>query len=113
VDEAVTAASELARARDDLAWLSAHGALAGVAAIIRERRQQIEQHGHDAQHDDEIFEGDADLELGGYAYGQLRDIGYGVADNPQRDLTRAGSLCAAELDRIGRKGRLVTPEDPK
>jgi hypothetical protein len=70
----VTAASELARARDDLAWLSAHGALAGVAVVIRERRTQIER-GDDPP----------------TAYAAESEIGFG-------NYAKAAALIAAELD---------------
>jgi hypothetical protein len=70
----VTAASELARARDDLAWLSAHGALAGVAAIIAERRAMAER---------------GDPPPREYAAEGALNFG---------ETAQAGALCAAELD---------------
>ena len=70
----MTAASELAKARDDLAWLSAHGALTGVAAIIAERRKQIER---------------GDDTSGTYAAETALDFG---------EWAKAGALIAAVLD---------------
>ena len=70
----MTAASELARARDDLAWLSAHGALTGVAAIIAERRAAVER----GDEPPTAHAAESELDSGNYA--------------------RAAALIAAELD---------------
>ena len=70
----MTAASDLAKARDDLAWLSAHDALAGVAAIIRERRAAVER----GDEPPTAYAAETELDSGSYAV--------------------AGALIAAELD---------------
>jgi len=91
-------------AYDDLAWLHEHGALAGVAEVIRERRRQIEAIGWTPELDD------------AQAYGSLatkaatrvnklraarRD---GTADigSDEEHLREAGALLAAEIDRLNR-----------
>jgi hypothetical protein len=95
------------QADNDLFWLSEHGALAGVAAIIRERRRQIERLGWTAEHDD----AHADGALAETAYRCLeemfddRESGRAGPGDDDRRLRSAGALAAAEIDRIGRSRR--------
>lgn len=98
---------------DDLNYLEEHGALAGVAEVIRERRRQIEQLGytvaHDGtEHDDGNLVYRAAARLG---FAQL-DRAAGTADpaSDERWLREAGALAAAEIDRLG---RLLAPDDPR
>jgi hypothetical protein len=98
--------SEYGGAARDLAWLTDHSALAGVAEIIAERRRQIEA-GH-------TVAGDAEKR----AYGGLvADAAFNLmtldrkrstaedsnlpaaAAADELELRRAGALIAAEIDR--------------
>ena len=94
---------EFAAARSDLSWLAQHGALAGVAEILRERRHQIEDYeytpGHDREkHADGWLVTQADAETTAAIVGTGEGI-YGPAD-VERGMRRAGALVAAEIDRI-------------
>jgi hypothetical protein len=95
---------ELRDAYDDLAWLSSHDALGGVAEILQERRRQIEM-GHTAECDDVLTEGGLVV----WAEGFLRDgvraaRRNGIADigSDEHALRAAGALAAAEMDRMDR-----------
>ena len=101
--------SDLEVARDDLGWLDEHGALAGVAEIIRERRRQIELYDWTVEHDDQHAQGW--LIMGALArvtqlYSEILDgtAGYPEAEAAMRE---AGAMFAAETDRIN---RMLTPE---
>lgn len=94
---------EFAAARSDLSWLAQHGALAGVAEILRERRHQIEDYEHTPAHDREHHAdgwliSQADSETTAAIVGTAEGI-YGPAD-VERHARRSGALCAAEIDRI-------------
>ena len=65
---------QIAKTRDDLTWLAAHDAFRGVAAIIAERRKQVERGDGPPTANDLACE----LDFGHYA--------------------SAGALIAAELD---------------
>lgn len=67
----------------DLAWLARHGALAGVAEVIAERRRQAER-----------GDGHAD----GWLRGSL-DAWLACGDWDRQGLREAGALIAAEIDR--------------
>jgi hypothetical protein len=106
------APQELSDAADGLVWLSARGALAGVAEIIRERRRQIGR-GWTREHDDEAH-GDGFLALMAAAASGLvdRNRREGLAD-PAADeelLRKTGALAAAEIDRLA---RAFTPQEGK
>jgi hypothetical protein len=96
--------SEYGEAARDLAWLTDHSALAGVAEIIAERRRQIEA-GHTIAEDTRkrAYGGllaDAHFHLARVdsQRSATADGGYLVAaDEP--GLRRAGALIAAEIDR--------------
>lgn len=68
-------AEMLTQAIADLGYLGSHGALAGVAAVIAERRRQVER---------------GDGPPGEYAAESALNFG---------ESARAGALCAAEIDR--------------
>lgn len=68
---------EIAEVRDAVTWLAAHGALTGVAAIVRERRNLLERHAGSPTR----------LDVEGA-------LGSGM-------LARAGALIAAEIDQEG------------
>lgn len=94
---------EFAIARSDLSWLAQHGALAGVAEILRERRHQIEDHGwtpaHDReQHEDSWLVHRAQQEAMSAHVG-LADGFYGPAD-VERHMARSAATAAAEIDRL-------------
>jgi len=95
------------QADNDLFWLSEHGALAGAAAVLAERRRQIEKLGWTPEHDD----AHADGALAQTAYRCLeelfedRDSGRAGAGGDDRRLRSAGALAAAEIDRLGRSKR--------
>jgi hypothetical protein len=98
---------------DDLNYLEEHGALAGVAEVIRERRWQIEQLGYDADHDsgchaDGGLVHHAAVQLG---FAQVERVS-GTADpaSDESRMRKAGALAAAEIDRLG---RLLAPDDPR
>jgi hypothetical protein len=87
---------------EDLHYLESQGALAGVAEIIRERRHQIEQ-GHTPEHDREHRQQGTLVYMAG---GQAEKCRYrrmeGLADpaGDERAMAKAGSLAAAEIDRL-------------
>lgn len=87
------AVTTLSKAEADLGWLEQFGALEGVAAIIAERRRQIEVKGyddeHDQQHDPRQLAAMAVLRLPVY---QNQVITHG-------NLAQAGALVAAAIDR--------------
>lgn len=95
----------LAAAVADLTWLAEEGALAGVAAIINERRRAIEVHRYELLHDDGHHTG-ALVSMAMFhatRLGDLRKIG--IADPARSDedhVRTAAALMAAELDRLGR-----------
>lgn len=90
---------------------------AGMIAIKAERRRQIAEEGWTAEHDD------------AYRLGELLSAAHAYADEPgakgvppgswpwsslwwkpgskARDLTKAGALCLAELDRMARRGAVA------
>jgi hypothetical protein len=83
----------------DLIWLQSHGALGGVAAVIRERRRQIEQLGYDTAHDDRH-----DLaELAFWSADRARRAASDIIPTAQRKLAQAAALAAAEIDRLARQ----------
>ena len=101
---------ELERAARDLGWLYVNGALAGVAAVMAERRRQIGKLGWTPEHGD----GQGDGGLANIAYRCLgevfenRESGQGDPGDEERLLRNAGALAAAEIDRVIRareKGR--------
>lgn len=69
------AAHLLAQAVADLGYLGSHGALAGVAAVIAERRRQVDAK---VEHENTAYAAEGALDFGEYA--------------------RAGALCAAVID---------------
>lgn len=88
----------------NLAWLDDHEALAGVAEVIRERRRQIEQLGHTAEHDDEHTRGQL-LQFARARIAQAaREVHGGTGGYPEQEeaLRQAGALYAAEIDRLNR-----------
>lgn len=95
--------TDVAQAYDDLAWLREHGALDGVAEIIRERRRQIEKLGYTPEQDRQRY---ADGWLMGLASRQLsrcdmreRDGLAGPGDR-EHAMAACGALAAAEIDRL-------------
>lgn len=94
----------LAVAMDDLVALEAHGALAGVAEILRERRRQIEAKGYTARHDDSLDGQELIAEASNRLAELTRQQAEGTAGYPEYDTAyrQAGALLAAEIDRLGR-----------
>lgn len=97
--------SSWSQAVRDLAWLEDHDAVTGVAAVIAERRRQVEQLGYDAAHDREHH---ADGWLLGEAMQRAAVAGYMARHDPVPDVistrqeaAEAGALLAAEIDRLG------------
>jgi hypothetical protein len=80
------------RTYDDLAWLDDHGALNGVAAVIAERRRQLEMSGHGLAEDDR-YDGQELLGVARYCI---------TLPANRVEVAQAGALCAAELDRLAR-----------
>jgi hypothetical protein len=95
----------------------------GIQLIAEERERQISQEGWTDANDDE--HGFGELALAGAAYalsgiedfadrplrGEIRRLFPWSLDwlkprNPVRDLTRAGALIAAEIDRLQRAGKV-------
>lgn len=107
--------AEIVEAIGSIGYLAQHGALAGVAAVIRERRRQIEDKGHTVEHDDGhadgwLSDGAARSRLSGLRSsraeldGRVEVLVSGV-NGPGFDeemLREAGALCAAEIDRLNR-----------
>jgi len=95
-------------AQEDLVHLANHGALAGVAEVIRERRRQVEK-GYTAVHDDAANPDGGLMSLAedvlAFAIQDRRD-GTASPAGDEEGLREAGALCAAEIDRLN---RLVTP----
>lgn len=95
----------ICEAADDLAWLADHGALGGVAEILRERRRQVEALRHTPEADDRNGEDGwmatrARFELGRMLHSRVN----GTADpaTDEESLRKAGALCAAEMTRLQR-----------
>lgn len=93
----------VAQAQADIAWLERQGAAEGVAAIIAERRRQIEAMAWSRSHDD-IAHTDGWL---GWQAGVKAILGsYMVQHDPfgNKDSTdefaESGAMAAAEIDRI-------------
>jgi hypothetical protein len=78
------------RTYDDLAYLDECGALDGVAAIIAERRRQMEVSGHALEADDR------------FGRQELLGVARYCITSPAvpAEVAQAGALCAAELDRL-------------
>ena len=94
-----------AQAQADLAWLERHGAVEGVAAIVAERRKQVEVLGYTPAHDAAQHE---DGWLGWQAGSRAVVAQYMVAHDPKGnkdssdEFAEAGALAAAEIDRLTR-----------
>jgi len=97
----------LKTAYDDLAWLSEHGALAGVAEILHERRRQIEVKGHTPESDDGRFDFASMASLTLARVNVTRQQGTADIGSDEDGLRRAAALAAAEIDRLN---RVMTPE---
>ena len=91
--------------------------MTGVQLIVAERERQIDVEGWDAEHDD--GHSDGELQKAARCYLSRRAGGYFIdhapsswpfgfdwwkpSDDPIRNLTKAGALIAAEIDRLQRK----------
>ena len=93
----------VAQAQADLAWLERHGAAEGVAAIVAERRRQIEQMAWTRSHDDIAH---TDGWLGNEAAIRAAVGVYMDRHDPQGNkdaadqFAESGALAAAEIDRL-------------
>lgn len=101
--ERITA--EITEAIGSIGYLAQHGALAGAAAVIRERRRQIEDKGHTVEHDDQhtdgwLPDGAGRERLSGLRYNRVQ--GPSMPEFEEAMLREAGALCAAEIDRLTR-----------
>ena len=91
-----------AQAQADLAWLERHDAVAGVAALVAERRRQIETNGFSASHDQDHQPG----WLAQQAMVKAAVAAYMLESDPPGDpescheLAEAGAMLAAEIDRV-------------
>jgi hypothetical protein len=103
----MTSRDLLAQAQADLAWLERNGAIAGVAAVVAERRRQIEKHGYDLTLDGEHERGwlarEAILRLAGAGFMLKYDPQAGHADAIP-ELAAPGALAAAEIDQLTQQG---------
>jgi hypothetical protein len=103
--EPVPFKGELATVVDDLAYLAEHGALAGVAEVIRERRRQIEVL-HLTPELDDVAGADGGLLHVAASYlarvDQERRGGLADAGTDEAGLRSAGACAAAEIDRLNR-----------
>ncbi len=92
----------------------------GIALITAERQRQIREEGWTAEHDDKHDMGELAKAAACYAVGeQIIKEGYGYStelwpwdtewwnpsSDPIRNLTKAGALIAAEIDRLLRKAK--------
>ena len=98
-------AAEIREAIGSIGYLAQHGALAGVAAVIRERRRQVEAKGYTPEHDDQhtdgwLPDGAARQRLSGLRYNRVQ--GPSIPEFHEEMLREAGALCAAEIDRLNR-----------
>jgi hypothetical protein len=100
-----------AQAQADIAWLEKHGAVAGVAAVVRERRRQIERHGYDLNHDNEHDRGWMTTEAALLAANAVYMIRFDPAgDEDSRDeLAKAAALAAAEIDQLTPRPVITDP----
>lgn len=99
-----------AQAQADIAWLERHGAVTGVAAVVAERRRQIEK-GYTPEHDrDEHDDGWL-----GWQAGTRGVLGsYMVQHDPvtgdaMPEFAEAGAMAAAEIDRLAAFLRPLIP----
>jgi hypothetical protein len=85
----------------------------GVEMIAREREEQLAVRGFDAAHDDKHVEGELAQAAafyahpkGGVIFPETWDPKWNKRDKHRRirQLAIAGALCAAEIDRLRRKG---------
>jgi hypothetical protein len=98
----MSARDRTAQAQADLAWLERHGASEGVAAIIAERRKQIEVLGYTRRHDDLHKDGLLGREAGMraiMAHYMVTHDPYGNKDSAD-EFAEAGAMAAAEIDRL-------------
>ena len=89
------------KALRDLSWLRENGALNGVAAVITERRRQIESLGYDVRHDN----GHGSRELARMASMRALDASATRCDDRKADLAASGALAAAGIDKMLQPGR--------
>jgi hypothetical protein len=96
---------QLAEVEEDLVFLFENQCLDGIAAIIAERRRQIEK-GYDSLHDDRhgVRELARMSSLRALDGSRVRD--YGTTGNTTEDLRAAGALAAAALDKLARARRI-------
>jgi hypothetical protein len=101
--------------RDDMYWLAANGAFAGVAEIIRERRRQIEALRFTPEHDDRHENGWLMHEAALRIISCIGQMLAGVAGYPEIEeaLRQAGALSAAEMDRLLRMLKAEPEDDPR
>lgn len=131
-----TAKNLMRRMRDKLVRAS-WNLKTGAEMIANERERQVEEEGYDSAHDDddEHTEGEIAMAAACYAAGDVEEIftlrkqSNGVlfqdpwpwdANSDKRgrhdrieELVKAGALCAAEVDRLKRKGNLERYEVDK
>jgi hypothetical protein len=91
-------------AQNDLVWLANHGALAGVAALLQERRRQIETLGYRLEHDSSAHADGMLLHMARKYLVDLavaRDKGRTYVES-ENGLGKGGALVAAEIDRLSR-----------
>jgi hypothetical protein len=96
---------------EDLDWLRDHGALAGVAEILRERRRQIETKGFTPAHDRAAHADGRLVNAVGFQARVCEERVLAGLDGPpeaEQAMARAGALAAAEIDRLTAE---FTPEE--
>jgi hypothetical protein len=106
--------AEILEAIENIGYLAQHGALTGIAGVIRERRRQIEAKGHTVEHDDRhaggwLSDGAARSRLSGLRSSRAELDGrvevlvpVNTREFDGEMLREAGALCAAEIDRLTR-----------
>lgn len=97
----------------DLDWLEKHGALPGVAAVIAERRRQIEKHGYDLNHDAEHDRGWMTTEAALLAANAVYMIRFDPAgdEDSTDELAKAAALAAAEIDQLVPREVITDPAE--
>lgn len=96
----------------------AHDLPIGLRRIVAERREQMDLHGYDPTNDDSYTGGELMMAANAYLLAALfpnsnpstasvvwpwDDEAFKPAEDPRKNLMKAGALIAAELDRLYRK----------
>ena len=82
--------------------------ISGANRILNERVRQINKEGYSYEHDDEHIDGEIAMAAAAYTipepkFWPWRDSEWKPSGDRIKDLTKAGALIAAEIDRLLRK----------